>query len=141
MPKHELELFMESVATDIRTEYERIRQRAREDPGTAGDEGEENWRGVFVDWLPSNLRVVTKGRILGVDGTLSPQVDVVVLNPSYPQKLADKKTYLAGGVLAAFECKLTVRAAHIAEATKTARAIANISRDKHIPGVTAGAQL
>jgi hypothetical protein len=120
---HELREFVDQVSDQLAAEYARIRRRAREDPGTAGDEGEENWRDLFEDWLPGELQIVTKGRILGSDGTLSPQVDVIVLRPGYPRSLRNKKTYLAGGVLAAFESKLTLRAEHIPRAIRTAKAI------------------
>jgi hypothetical protein len=52
-------------------------------------------------------------------GELSPQVDVLVLAPSYPQRLVGKKHYLAGGVVAAFECKTTLRKGDISKATET----------------------
>ena len=38
---HELEDFMQQVTTEMESEYLRIRSRASEDPGTAGDQGEE----------------------------------------------------------------------------------------------------
>lgn len=68
-------------------------------------------------WLPPSYPVKTKGRILVYDGTASRQVDVVVLRPGYPERLPNKKLYLASGVAAAFECKTTVKAAHIVQAS------------------------
>jgi hypothetical protein len=134
---HELSAFMDQVAIEMAGEYERIRSRAREDPGTAGDESEENWRSLFEDWLPSQLPIVTKGRILGMSGSASPQVDVIVLNPSYPKKLRNKKIYLSSGVLAAFECKLTLRPRHLEKSAATAQALRQIAleerRDAHTP--------
>ena len=127
---HELTQFMDQVAHDLAAEYERIRRRSREDPGTAGDEGEENWRSLLHDWLPPNLPIVTKGRILSAGGNVSPQVDVIVLSPSYPRKLQSKKVYLAGGVLAAFECKLTLRPEHIRKCVDTAKVIRSLA-DEH----------
>ena len=125
---HELGEFMRQVSQQLASEYTRIRGRVAEDPGTAGDEGEENWRDLFHDWLPPDLPVVTKGRILGSSGDASPQVDVLILRPGYPRSLLNKKTYLAGGVLAAFECKLTLRPEHVREAISTASAIRSIVR-------------
>jgi hypothetical protein len=124
---HELNVWIEQTTTEMASEYERIRARATEDPGTAGDEGEENWAQLFREWLPTSYEVRTKGRILSHDGTASHQVDVIVLRPGYPSKLLDKKLYLTSGVAAAFECKLTLNAAHIIEATKTASEIARMT--------------
>lgn len=120
---HDLHDFMRQISAEIDAEYHRIRKRVGEDPGTAGDQGEENWAGVLRDWLPPSFPVVTKGRIIGADGLTSPQVDVIVLKDVYPRKLLDKKLYLAGGVAAAFECKITLKSSHIENAVKTSRQI------------------
>ncbi|MBQ1480610.1 MAG: hypothetical protein IIZ30_11290 [Sphingomonas sp.] len=104
---------MMQATQEITAEYQRIYAAAPGDPGTAGDEGEENWAQLFRDWLPSNYHVATKGQILAPDGRLSPQVDVVVLEPGYPRKLREKRKWMAGGVVAAFECKTTLTAAHL----------------------------
>lgn len=117
---HELSDFMKMITREISDEYERIQKRATEDPGTAGDQGEENWAMIFKNWLPSNYHVVTKGRILSPENEASPQVDVLILHPSYPLNLLNKKLYLAGGVIAAFECKLTLKAEHIRDALNNA---------------------
>lgn len=115
--------FMAAATNEMADEYERIQKRAAEDPGTAGDQGEENWATLLRRWLPSYFHVVTKGRILSHQGIASPQVDVLVLSPAYPKHLLDKKLYLAGGVEAAFECKTTLKAEHIAKSLKNASEI------------------
>lgn len=121
MPRvHELHDFLSSTQRWLQEEYERIQSRAGEDPGTAGDEGEENWATILREWLPSYFHVVTKGRVLFDDGVASPQVDILILKPAYPRTLLTKKLYLAAGVVAAFECKVTLKAAHVAQAVKTA---------------------
>lgn len=125
-PLHELFKFMTQVTDEMALEYSRIRSRASEDPGTAGDEGEENWAELLREWLPPSCQVETKGRILGVNGKLSPQLDVIVLHSSYPRKLLKKKTFLASGVLAAFECKLTLKKDHIARAFEDAVALHDV---------------
>lgn len=107
---------MDQVTCEMASEYERIYENAASDPGTAGDEGEENWATLFREWLPPTYHVQTKGRLIGHDGRLSPQVDVLILRPSYPKKLLEKKIWLAGGVIAAFECKNTLTAAHVESA-------------------------
>ena len=110
---HELADFMRDATLQMSSDYDRIQKRAVDDPGTAGDQGEENWATLLRCWLPPIYQVVTKGRILSDEGSAGPQVDVLVLSSAYPKALIDKKLYLAGGVLAAFECKVTLKAVHI----------------------------
>jgi hypothetical protein len=124
--RHELFTFMREISDEMKAEYERIVRRSSDDPGTAGDEGEENWAGFLRNWLPATYPVVTKGRILGSNGNASPQVDVLVLSPNYPLHLRNKKLYFAGGVIAAFECKLTLRPSNLAKAFQTSQAIKSI---------------
>jgi uncharacterized protein DUF6602 len=119
-PEHELQTFFQQDRDELASEYERIRRRTIEDPGTAGDEGEGNWAKLLREWLPGSHTIVTKGRLLSVDGILSPQIDVVVLNPGYPQRLLNKKVHLASGVAAAFECKNTLESSHLTKAAQTA---------------------
>lgn len=69
---------------EMQSEYERIRTRSIEDPGTAGDEGEENWVSLFKKWLPGDLQTATKGSLLCADGTATNQVDVVIMSPTIP---------------------------------------------------------
>jgi hypothetical protein len=120
MAEHDIHDFIVSSQRSIAEEYNRIQKRATEDPGTAGDQGEENWATLLRQWLPSYFHIITKGRILADNGYASPQIDILVLMPSYPKILLDKKLYLAGGVAAAFECKTTLKASHVKEAIQTA---------------------
>src|SRR5947209_474281 len=115
---HDLYAFMRQLSVEMSAEYDRIQMRATEDSGTAGDQGEENWADLLKDWLPPSYEIVTKGRFISQDGITSPQVDVLVLHGTYPKKLLSKKLYLAAGVAAAFECKITLKASHIAEAVE-----------------------
>jgi hypothetical protein len=126
MANPDLYNFMKQLQTELASEYKRIQGRVREDPGTAGDEGEENWAALLKNWLPPAYQIVTKGRIVGHDGSASPQIDVLVLHPSYPRHLLHKKHYLAGGVVAAFECKLTLRKAHLSKAFETCAVVKNL---------------
>jgi hypothetical protein len=41
--EHALLAFLRSLENEMALEYSRIRSRVKEDPGTAGDESEENW--------------------------------------------------------------------------------------------------
>lgn len=126
---------MRQVVAELQSEYGRIRARTLEDPGTAGDEGEEDWADLLRIWLPSTYHVVTKGRILTALGEASPQVDVLVLQPNYPRHLLNKKHYLSSGVLAAFECKNTLRRNGIQKAISNSKAVADIlDRERNTPG-------
>jgi len=115
--QHDLHDFIAQTTDEMASEYLRIRRRSRDDPGTAGDDGEENWAELLRGWVPHTYHVVTKGQILSHSGETSPQIDVLVLKPSYPIRLVNKKKYLAAGVAAAFECKNTLTTKHIKEAT------------------------
>jgi len=93
MPKqkgHDLYDFMRQISAEMASEYDRIQKRATEDPGTAGDQGEENWAELLREWLPRTYEVVTKGRIISQEGVTSPQIDVLVLKGTYPKKLLQK---------------------------------------------------
>lgn len=120
---HDLFDFMRQITDEMESEYTRIQRRSADDPGTAGDQGEENWATLLRGWLPTTYEVVTKGRIIGHDGVTSPQIDVLVLNSSYPAKMRDKKMILAGGVVAAFECKNTLKANHLQKVVQTCKVV------------------
>ena len=125
---HDLYDLMSQASKEMAAEYHRIRRRANEEPGTAGDQGEENWAELLRNWLPPTYQVVTKGRIISEDGRTTPQIDVIVLKDIYPKKLLSKKHYLAGGVAAAFECKATLRAFHINAAVRTCKVLKDFYR-------------
>jgi hypothetical protein len=124
---HLLSTFLQQDLDELASEYRRIYARTIEDPGTAGDEGEENWADLLREWLPEGYKVVTKGRIIGVTGEASPQIDVLVLKPAYPTRLLRKKLYLASGVAAAFECKTTLRSSHLTKAAVTAATVQRLA--------------
>jgi hypothetical protein len=125
---------MTQLTSDLAAEYERIRGRTQEDPGTAGAQGEENWAAILREWLPSSYHVVTKGRLLAHDGSVSRQVDVIALRPSYPPALRDKKYYLLDGVAAAFECKTTLNSGHLTEAAKRCKEIKRLTTSEPLQG-------
>lgn len=127
---NDLNTFVAQAQHRLQTEYDRIQSRRKlnsngnevlEDPGTAGDQGEANWAHLIREWLPSTFTVTTKGRIVFPNGKASPQIDVIVLAPSYPSFLIERndKYYLSSGVAAAFECKITGALEHIGAAFRT----------------------
>ena len=89
---HELKTFLMQDVREMASEYERIRGRSLEDPGTAGDEGEEVWAELLRQWLPEDYTIVTKGRVLSADGSAGPQVDILILCPGYPKRLLNKSS-------------------------------------------------
>ncbi len=103
--KNDLIDFFKQATKDMQQEYERITKDSKEDGGTAGDEGEENWALLLRKWLPREYEVVTKGKIIFEEGSLSPQLDVIVLKSCYPRGLIARKVkkYLSNCVAAAFE--------------------------------------
>lgn len=129
-PTHDFLDFINQASTRMQQEYNRIQKRAREDPGTAGDQGEENWKALISQWVPANYHVVTKGRLLNHAGEASPQVDVLVLHPSYPVGLLDVKLYMVDCVAAAFECKITLRPEHIKKSVENAKIIRRLLRQR-----------
>jgi hypothetical protein len=116
---HDLHDYISQLGLKLDAEYRRIKKFSRDNPATAGDEGEENWAQLLRDWVPPTYSVVTKGHLIDEQGTLSPQIDVIVLKPSYPPSLHNKKKYLLAGVAAAFECKLTLRDRDIGRASES----------------------
>lgn len=120
MGQAELTSYFQQATMEMQLEYDRIRTRTSEDPGTAGDEGEQNWAKLLRNWLPGDLQIATKGRILCADGTATNQVDIVALSPIYPHGMVGKKMHLASEVLAVFECKTTLRGEHIERTMESA---------------------
>ncbi len=128
--KHDFFGYMKIIKDNMGQEYNMIRSRVKEDPGTAGDQVEEHWAEFLRKWLPANFPIVTKGRLIDVRGRASPQVDILVLDPSYPLGLRDKKYYFIGGVIAVFECKLTLRKEHFKKFFNTSSFIKNMLEKK-----------
>jgi hypothetical protein len=114
----------------LEREYQRIAKHSRSDPGTAGDDCEQSWVDILAEMLPPNYRIVTKGRLINYMGKMSPQLDIIVLHPSYPGALAHKKTYFVEGVVAAFECKLTLRRRDLAKFMSNSKSVKNLCCQK-----------
>ena len=123
---HRLHHFMNQLTDKMAGHYKEIQEWAATDPGTAGDQGEENWAEWLREWLPPAYQVVTKGQIINHEGKASRQIDVLVLKPFYPTSLHSGKRYFSAGVAAAFECKTTLKASHIDEATQICAGLKNL---------------
>jgi hypothetical protein len=57
---HDLHDYVSQLSRKMEAEYARIRKTAAADPGTAGDEGEENWA-QLPRVASAGLSSVTKG--------------------------------------------------------------------------------
>ena len=123
---HRLHHFMNQLSDEMAGNYKDIQKWAGTDPGTAGDQGEQNWAKWLREWLPPTYQVVTKGRIINHDGEASRQIDVLVLKPFYPKRLHHEKHYFSAGVAAAFECKNTLKASHIDKAIEVCAELKNL---------------
>lgn len=112
-----------SVEREIKEDYERLHQETLSDPQRAGHGGEGTWARVLEQWLPSSYKVVTRKYIVPEVGNESFETDIVVLRPSYPERLHSREEILAGGVAAAFSVKLTLDAGGIRDGVERAVAI------------------
>lgn len=129
---HDLVSFFNFYSFKIQKDYEILSRRVREDPGTAGDQGEENWREFLECWLPDNYSIVTKGRVLNLNGEATQQWDIIILKPGYPKALLGYKHYISSGVFAVFECKITLRKEHIEQHIKRTHEFKNILKAEDI---------
>lgn len=125
---HDLEMLVKQATAKMAADYERMRRLAREDSGTSGDQAEEEWAALLSHWLPATYHVARKGRIIFSSGETSGQIDLLILSPSYPKGLLSNKLYLAAGVLAALECKRTLRRQNIRAAVQASVRLSNLAR-------------
>ncbi len=117
---HDLRELMKQATTEMASEYSRIQNRTKKNTDVAGHHGEKNWGNLLKQWLPRTLHVAFGGAITSPDGNdISPQIDILVMNDTYPKEMIEKDLFMIDGVLAAFECKATLRSADIAKAVKT----------------------
>lgn len=100
--QHDLFGFFKDVSDDLSKEYNRISNYVKQDPGTAGDQGEENWAEILRSWLPKSYDVVTKGRILGHDGSQSSQVDFSCSSTRLSNLLEEKQILSCGRSCSSF---------------------------------------
>src|ERR1700722_201520 len=109
-----------ALGREIKEDYDRLHQEARDDPQYAGHGGESTWVRVLSKWLPPAYEVVTRKYIMPEVGNDRFETDIVVLRPSYPIPLRSQENILSGGVAAAFSVKLTLNAAGIRDGIQRA---------------------
>ena len=128
---HGIHEWMQQLSSNMEHNYRQIRRHSREAPETAGGRGESDWAELLAGWLPPTLQVVTRGRIVDHKDNISPEMDVIVLKDVYPRQMLCKGDYfLSAGVLAAFECKATLRREHISEAVKVAGKVKQLGQSR-----------
>lgn len=117
---------LDGVARDLAASYSEARSYAiRNDPQRAGHAGEATWASLLEQWGPG-WRVVTRKYVVGPGGE-SNEVDVLVLKPDYPDKLAAEASILASGIAAAFSSKLTFKRPHIVEAIEQKKLLLQVA--------------
>jgi len=106
--------------------YDYLQSVVKQDPGTAGGEGEAEFADFLRKYLPKNIEVSIGGQIILEDGSHSPQIDLI-LTEDIPSALAGK--YIPHEyVVAAFEVKLTLEKRHLKKIADTAARLRPFAR-------------
>lgn len=113
----------EGSQRQLREECKKIKATSQSNPDSAGECTEDTFAELVRKLIPDEFKVVTRARIEFDDPRDSPQLDLVILKPGGEKRLNDLKSYPLSSVLAAFECKLTLRKRDLAKAASTANAI------------------
>lgn len=113
----------EGSQRQLREERNKFKATSHSNPDSAGERTEDIFAELVRKLIPDEFRVVTRARIEFDDPRDSPQLDLVILKPGGEKRLNDLKSYPISSVLAAFECKLTLRKRDLEKAAATANAI------------------
>ncbi|NWK76856.1 DUF6602 domain-containing protein [Aquitalea sp. LB_tupeE] len=92
-------------------------------PDQAGEQTEHIFAELLAKLIPSEFKIVQRARISINNELRSPQIDILVLKPGGDKILNGINYYPRENVLAAFECKLTLRKADLAKIALTANTI------------------
>lgn len=116
---------------DVGDDYRRLHEAALRDPQYAGHGAEATWRRLLQEWLPPAYEVGTRKYIVPEQGEDSPfETDLVVFNPSYPERLRQREQVLTGGVAAAFSVRLTADSAGLRDAASRGARLRRASRPR-----------
>lgn len=105
---------------EVQEEYDRLYAVAKNDPQQAGHGGETTWVKFLQEWLPVGYNVGLRKYIVTEDSDELFEMDIVIFNPGYPEKLQQEERVLAGGVAAAFSVKLSLTSDGIRDAINRA---------------------
>lgn len=100
-----------------------IKTKSRQQPDSAGEQTEEIFSNLIRELIPDEFKIVKRARIHSDIPEDSPQLDLVILKPGGEKLLNNQNTYPRESVLAAFECKLTLRKRDFEKASITANTI------------------
>ena len=106
--------------------YDSIHDPSNENTETIGNQRKEIWAELLRGLLPGTYQVVTNARIINQDRETSPNVDILVLKDCSSKQLPKERLYSTSDVAAAFECKASLRASHIADALQTCAKIKDL---------------
>lgn len=113
----------EGSQRQLREERDKFKVTSNANPDSAGESTEDVFAALIRKIIPDEFKVVTRARIEFEDPKDSPQLDLVILKPGGEKRLNNLKSYPRSSVLAAFECKLTLRKRDLEKAVATANAI------------------
>lgn len=90
----------------------------------SGHKSETAWVNALAGWLPPQYQIGQRKYLLLEDDSagraISAETDIVIFQPSYPERLRNREEILVSGVAAAFSVKLTLDRAGISEAIQQA---------------------
>lgn len=112
-----------SSQRQLAEERKKLKATSRCNPDSAGECTEDIFAELVRNLIPDEFKVVTRARIEFDNPGESPQLDLVILKPGGEKRLNNLKSYPLSSVLAAFECKLTLRKRDLEKAALTANAI------------------
>lgn len=118
---------LSKLSRDLSEGYQRIQDEIRGNPSNiqlSGYLAENVWKRLIAQWLPPSYELKARRHIVyeqAVDGAVrSPEVDLVLLHPSYPERLQDEQEVLVSGVVVALSVKLTLTPEGLREAIEMA---------------------
>ncbi|MBF6322350.1 DUF6602 domain-containing protein [Nocardia cyriacigeorgica] len=131
---HEHHDWLVDVAAEMSREYEKARALAARASGVqhAGHKGEAAWANALHAWLPPQYEIGKRKYILLEDDSTgvnkSAETDLVIFQPSYPERLRARDEILVSGVAAAFSVKNSLDRSGISEAIKEAATVRRATR-------------
>lgn len=99
-----------------------LKPLARENPAKVGDTVEKTWSSILCTLLPKgNFEILNKVIIQFDDNTRSPEIDLVIVKDM--PELADRNYVNYDFVIAAFEVKYNLKAAHLSKIFETSTSL------------------